>query len=193
MIMVFHMAGLGTTEIAHMTGRCAQTIRRVIHPPPPTTCKLPGPKSLLSDRDIRRIVRAAAAGEPSAAMLKHELNISGSVRTIQRTLARVDWLEYTKMVNTLPLTAEDMLDRVAWEKSMLPLKLPMVLMDYNTIGATSAFQHVRLSEDKKAKFQSWYGVLSVPLVSQILSCWWGDTIRKTIFTQFLRIFSLLHT
>ena len=97
MIMAIHLAGLGRTEIAHMTGRCAQTIRRVIHPSPPTTCKLPGPKSLLSDREIRPILRAAAAGESSAAMLKHELNISVSVRTIQRTLARVDWLKYTKM------------------------------------------------------------------------------------------------
>nr|CCA21787.1 AlNc14C133G7033 [Albugo laibachii Nc14] len=95
MIMAFHLAGLGRTEIAHMTGRCAQTIRRVIHPPP-TTCKLPGPKPLLPDRDIRCIVHtaaaAAAARGSSTAMLKHELNIFASVGTLQRTLARVDWL-----------------------------------------------------------------------------------------------------
>ncbi|KAG3065407.1 hypothetical protein PI125_g23991 [Phytophthora idaei] len=36
------------------------------------------------------------------------------VRTIQRTLARVDWLVYAKMVNTLPLKVEDMLTRKAW-------------------------------------------------------------------------------
>nr|CCA25050.1 Transposable element Tc3 transposase putative [Albugo laibachii Nc14] len=89
------------------------------HSPPLKTCKLTGPKPLLSDHDIRRIARAAAAGESSAAMLKHEVNISASARTIQRTLARVDWLEYTKMVNTLPLTAADMLHRVAWAKIML--------------------------------------------------------------------------
>ena len=40
---------------------------------------------------------------------------------------------------------------------------------------------------------SWYGLLSVPLGSQISSSWWGDKIRKTIFTHSLRIFSLLHT
>nr|CCA22923.1 Transposable element Tc3 transposase putative [Albugo laibachii Nc14] len=121
-----------------MTGRCAQTIRRVIHPSPPTTCKLPGPKSLLSTRDIGRIVRAAAAGESSAAMLKHELNISVSVRTIQRTLARLDWLEYTKMVNTLPLTAENMLDHVASAKSTLLRK-----------DAGTVWEYIIFSDEKK--------------------------------------------
>ena len=55
-------------------------------------------------------------------MLKHELNISASVRTIQRTLARVYWFEYTKVVNTLPLTAESMLDHVPWAKNIYGVK-----------------------------------------------------------------------
>nr|CCA27143.1 AlNc14C464G11799 [Albugo laibachii Nc14] len=114
-------------------------IRRVILPPPPTTCKPSGPIPLFSERDIRRIVRdAAAAGESSAAMLKHELNISASTRTIQRTLARVYWLEYTKMVDTLPLTAENMLDHVAWAKSMLLRK------DAGTVWESKTF-----SDEKK--------------------------------------------
>ena len=64
-------------------------------------------------------MRAAAGGESSTAMLRHERNISASLRMIQRTIARVVWLEYTKRVNNLPLTADNMLDRVAWAKSML--------------------------------------------------------------------------
>jgi hypothetical protein len=39
----------------------------------------------------------------SAAQLKAELHLNVSVRTIQRTLARVDWLAFSKMENTLPL------------------------------------------------------------------------------------------
>ncbi|KAG2779596.1 hypothetical protein PC129_g24582 [Phytophthora cactorum] len=44
------------------------------------------------------------------------------VFTIQRTLARVDWLVYTKMVNTLPLKTVDMLARKAWAGVMLLIK-----------------------------------------------------------------------
>ena len=74
MVVAFHMASQGTIEMAHMKGRCAQSMRRVIHPPPPTTCRLPSTNLLLSDGDT------AAGGESSAAMLKHELNIFASVR-----------------------------------------------------------------------------------------------------------------
>ncbi|KAG4053677.1 hypothetical protein PC123_g11170 [Phytophthora cactorum] len=61
-------------------------------------------------------------GELSTAKLKAELQLSISVRTIQRTLARVDWLVYTKMVNTLPLKPEDMLARQAWASAILGRK-----------------------------------------------------------------------
>ena len=155
------MFNLGTTKIAHMTGGCAQTIRRVIHAPTPTTCKIPSPKPLFSDGDIGRIVRTDAAGESSATMLKHELNISASVRTIQHTLARMDWLEYTEMVNNLPLTAENMLLRkmpVLYGNLLSSLMrrngTSMVLMVFSNIGARSAFQQFVLSEDKQAEVHS---------------------------------------
>ena len=87
-------------------------------------------ESLLSDCDIQRIVPTAAAGESSATMLKHEINMSASVRTIKRTRARVNSLEYTKMVNTLPLTAENMLKREAWAKSMILRKDAGTVWEY---------------------------------------------------------------
>nr|CCA19285.1 protein T04A11.11 putative [Albugo laibachii Nc14] len=71
-------------------------------------------------------------------MLKHELKISASVRAIHLTLARLDWLEYTKMVNILPLTAENMLDHVAWAKSMLLRK-----------DAGTVWESIIFSDEKK--------------------------------------------
>ncbi|KAL3669635.1 hypothetical protein V7S43_005019 [Phytophthora oleae] len=56
---------------------------------------------------MRLLVRTASMGQLSAKQLKLELELSTSVRTIQRVLAGVDWLVYTKMDNTLPLSAED--------------------------------------------------------------------------------------
>ncbi|POM60448.1 Transposase [Phytophthora palmivora] len=56
----------------------------------------------------------AAKGNYSARQLKSELNLSASARTIQRVLAGVDWLVYTKMDNTLPLSAEDKVAREEW-------------------------------------------------------------------------------
>ncbi|KAL3661676.1 hypothetical protein V7S43_013435 [Phytophthora oleae] len=56
---------------------------------------------------MRLLVCTASMGQLSAKQLKLELELSTSVRTIQRVLAGVDWLVYTKMGNTLPLSAED--------------------------------------------------------------------------------------
>ncbi|KAG4059575.1 hypothetical protein PC123_g5484 [Phytophthora cactorum] len=62
-------------------------------------------------------MREVSKGELSVAKHKAELQLSVSVRTSQRTLARVDWLVFTKMVNTLPLKPEDMLARQAWARA----------------------------------------------------------------------------
>ncbi|KAE8985007.1 hypothetical protein PR002_g22767 [Phytophthora rubi] len=63
------------------------------------------PKSL-TDRQIRQIVRGAATGDYSASALKAKYGVACSVRAIQRLLAKVDFLVYSKMDRTLPLTKE---------------------------------------------------------------------------------------
>ncbi|GMF34951.1 unnamed protein product [Phytophthora lilii] len=98
----------------------------------------PGPPPALTDRDIRRLVRAAAKGDSSAAQLKTDLNFTVSVRTIRRTLAKVDWLVYTKMVNTLPLTPKDMKVRKDWASNMLVRK-----------DAGSVWDSIIFSDEKK--------------------------------------------
>ncbi|POM72206.1 Protein Y45F10D.1, partial [Phytophthora palmivora] len=55
-----------------------------------------------------------AKGDYSARQLKGELSLSASERTIQRVLAAADWLIYTKMDNTLPLSVEDKVAREEW-------------------------------------------------------------------------------
>ncbi|KAG2781401.1 hypothetical protein PC129_g21519 [Phytophthora cactorum] len=68
---------------------------------------MPGPAAEMTERETRLLLRTVAKGDHSARQLKNELSLSASVRTIQRVLAGVDWLIYTKMDNTLPLLAED--------------------------------------------------------------------------------------
>ena len=90
---VFQMVGLGAIEIAHMAGRYAHSIKRMINPPPPTKSKPYNPSSLLFDRDIRHMVNAAAFVYSPTTMAKNKLIISALVRTDQGTLARVDgWI-----------------------------------------------------------------------------------------------------
>ncbi|KAG6942638.1 hypothetical protein JG687_00018941 [Phytophthora cactorum] len=73
--------------------------------------KKPGPAAEMTERETRLLLRTVTKGDHSARQLKNELSLSASVRTIQRVLAGVDWLIYTKMDNTLPLLAED---KKAW-------------------------------------------------------------------------------
>ncbi|KAG3087623.1 hypothetical protein PI124_g18267 [Phytophthora idaei] len=68
----------------------------------------------MTERETRLLLRTAAKGDHSARQLKNELSLSASVRTIQRVLGGVDWLVYTKMDNTLPLSAEDKKAREEW-------------------------------------------------------------------------------
>ncbi|GMF38439.1 unnamed protein product [Phytophthora fragariaefolia] len=114
-----HQAGVSDRDIARVTSRSRDTVRRVVSPAPPTTPKPSGPAPALTDRETRRLVRTAAKGNLTAAKLKVELGLFVSVCTIQRTLAWVDWLVYTKMQNTLFLKAEDMLARKTWASNML--------------------------------------------------------------------------
>ncbi|GMF23913.1 unnamed protein product [Phytophthora fragariaefolia] len=106
-------------DIARVTSRSRDTVKRVVSPAPPTTPKPSGPAPTLTDRETRRIACTAAKGNLTVAKLKVQLDLSVSVRTIQRNLARVGWFVYTKMQNTFPLKAEDMLARKAWASDML--------------------------------------------------------------------------
>nr|CCA13866.1 protein Y45F10D.1 putative [Albugo laibachii Nc14] len=91
-------AGLSLRAIKRINSRSLDTIRR---------------------RQVRLILRTAAQGNLSAAQLKAELSLPVSVRCVQRILAQVDWLVYSKMENTFPLTAVDMAARKSWAKGML--------------------------------------------------------------------------
>ncbi|KAG2860877.1 hypothetical protein PC129_g5433 [Phytophthora cactorum] len=73
-----------------------------------------GRRPVLSDREVRQVVRAAATGDYFAADLKTKFSVTASVRTIQRLLKNVDHLVYTKMDRTLPLTAAHKSARMAW-------------------------------------------------------------------------------
>lgn len=108
-----HLAGVSGRDIARVTARSS----RVVSPVPPKKPKRPGPQPTLTERETRRLLRVASKGDLSAVKLKAELQLSVSVRTIQRTLARVDW-----PVNTLQLKPEDMLARKAWASAMLVRK-----------------------------------------------------------------------
>ncbi|KAG3077070.1 hypothetical protein PI124_g20162 [Phytophthora idaei] len=68
----------------------------------------------MTECETRLLLRTATKGDHSARQLKNELSVSASVRTIQRVLAGVDCLIYSKMDNTLPLSAEDKKAREEW-------------------------------------------------------------------------------
>jgi transposase/DNA-binding CsgD family transcriptional regulator len=122
-------AGMSKRSIARSLGRSPDTICRALAPKPRRKTrkkakirKNSGAQPALTDRELRRLVRTAAKGDRSAAQLKADLQLNVHVRTIQRALARVDWLIYTKMVNTLPLKPEDKAAREAWARERLLLK-----------------------------------------------------------------------
>ncbi|KAE9028441.1 hypothetical protein PF005_g4918 [Phytophthora fragariae] len=123
-IQGLHEAGLGLRQIARQVKRSVGAANRVPFVIP-TEHKTPGPATSLSERETRYLVLTAAKGQLSAKQLKEELKLSTSVRTIQRVLAGVDWLVYTKIDNTLPLSAEDKRAREAWAWEMLMNKDPV--------------------------------------------------------------------
>ncbi|POM74243.1 Hypothetical protein PHPALM_8832 [Phytophthora palmivora] len=85
--------------MASKTGRSRTSVRKVIKAE-----RDQHPTSVLTEKEIRPLIRTAAAGDQFAAELKAKLGLKASVRTIQRVLQRVDNLVYTKMDRTLPLT-----------------------------------------------------------------------------------------
>ncbi|POM62411.1 transposable element Tc3 Transposase, partial [Phytophthora palmivora] len=106
-------AGFSEREIERRVDRSRGAIHRVVLGVEKER-KKPGPATALTERQARLLLRTAAKGDYSARQLKGELSLSASVRTIQRVFADVDWLIYTKMDNTLPLSAEDKVAREEW-------------------------------------------------------------------------------
>ncbi|ETK94126.1 hypothetical protein L917_02681 [Phytophthora nicotianae] len=91
-----HAAGVSARDIAVLTERSRDTVVRFVAPPlPPTKLKRPGPSTTLTIRETRRLVREVSEGNLWAAKLKAEVKLSVSVRTIQRTLSRVDRLVFS--------------------------------------------------------------------------------------------------
>ncbi|GMF53386.1 unnamed protein product [Phytophthora fragariaefolia] len=100
-------AGMSKRSITRSIGRSPDTVCRPLAPKPPPKARkkdkhpnCSGAPPALMYRELRWLVRTAAKGDYSAAQLKADLQLDVHVRTIKRTLSRVDWLIFTKMVNT---------------------------------------------------------------------------------------------
>ena len=76
----------------------------------PTT-ETPRTRSTPLEAPSRLVVGTASQGDLSAAQLKAELSLLVSVRCLQRHLAKVDWLVYTKIDNTLLFIAANLTGR----------------------------------------------------------------------------------
>ncbi|OWZ20903.1 Transposase [Phytophthora megakarya] len=81
----------------------------------------------LSDRQVRQVVRVAATGNFSATELKAEYKLECSVRTVQRLLSRTDFLSYSKMDRTLPLTKEHKAARLEFAERLSTAALKEVV------------------------------------------------------------------
>ncbi|KAG6953500.1 hypothetical protein JG687_00012359 [Phytophthora cactorum] len=95
----------------------ARTVKRSLAAPRRNR-RQPGRKPSVSERLARLLLRKAASGDNTATQLKIECNSKCSARTIRRLLSGVDWLIYSKMENTLALTAVHKAHRLAWAKRM---------------------------------------------------------------------------
>ncbi|KAG6942097.1 hypothetical protein JG687_00019261 [Phytophthora cactorum] len=108
----------GLSEGGFSIRAIARTVKRSLAAPRRNR-RQPGRKPIVSERLARLLLRKAASGDYTAAPLKIERNCKCSTRTIRRLLSGVDALIYTKMENTLALTAVHKAHRLAWEKRMV--------------------------------------------------------------------------
>jgi transposase len=112
-------AGVGIRAISRQVRRSTDAVRRALKGDSSKPRKMMGPTPSLSERDVRRLVRQASTGDNTAPQLRSMLNLTPSVRTIQRVLSNVDWLCYAKLNITLPLSKADKAGRKAWAWKML--------------------------------------------------------------------------
>uniref|UniRef100_H3GN86 Tc1-like transposase DDE domain-containing protein n=1 Tax=Phytophthora ramorum TaxID=164328 RepID=H3GN86_PHYRM len=111
--------GFSIRAIAEKTKRSRDCVQRALKTGS-TRRRTAGRKPSLTKRQTRRIVRKACTGDYSSTRLKEDLSCSCTARAIRRLLAGVDWLDYAKMDNTLPLTKQHKLARLDWAKRMIP-------------------------------------------------------------------------
>ncbi|KAG2806267.1 hypothetical protein PC116_g20509 [Phytophthora cactorum] len=118
-IIGIHDGGVSLHEIARKIGGSRTCVRKAIKEErgPQSDSGSEGPRvgrrPALTEREVRQLVRAAAAGDKFAAELKTELGVEASVRMVQRLLQRVDHLVYTQMDRTLPFTAANKAARMS--------------------------------------------------------------------------------
>ncbi|OWZ09850.1 hypothetical protein PHMEG_00017377 [Phytophthora megakarya] len=108
-----HEAGMGVREIARRVERSPNGVSYALQASEKSKNKGGRPRSL-TDRQSRQVIRAAATGGYSATKLKATYGLSCTVRTVQRFLYDVDYLVYSKMDRTLPLTKAYMLARLGF-------------------------------------------------------------------------------
>ena len=101
----------GLREVGHSTNDIARRLKR------PRICveaslqfqqvkSTTGRPTLFTSLDLRRVVQEAAKGRYTSVQLTDKLELKCSTRTVHRILLGVDWLVYTKIYCTLPLTRE---------------------------------------------------------------------------------------
>ncbi|KAG3201099.1 hypothetical protein PC128_g4112 [Phytophthora cactorum] len=112
--------GLSARAIAKKVKRSRDCVQRALNRAlTPRRRRPAGRKPSLSKPLTPRVVRKASTGNFSSTRLKEELGCPCTARTIRRLLSGVDWLDYAKMDNTLPLTKQHKMARLNWAKNMI--------------------------------------------------------------------------
>lgn len=102
--------------------RCREIARHVGHDHTTSetrASKQRGRPPKLSERDVRRVMRAVASSATSPAEAKPVAKMDVAVRTVSRVLGRIDWLEYSRFEQTLPLTPKHIAAHLEWARRML--------------------------------------------------------------------------
>jgi transposase len=90
----------------------------------------------VTEREKRQIIRSVSVNKMSASAIKEALNLSCSVRTVQRVVEDVDWLKYKKIGVAPMLSKVHKERRLKWGEAM-------ALMD------DCEWSHVAFSDEKK--------------------------------------------
>lgn len=112
-------AGSSVRSIAECMKRSVGIVHQVLKPHAKSQrVKQRGSTRKISERQKRQIVRCVSSGNISARQVKSKLNLSCSVRTVQRIVKTVDWLKYKKISAAPVLSKRHQEARVAWASEM---------------------------------------------------------------------------